>query len=187
MFLFFDFLLVCVVKQKLSLDSKETLNVSNYHDIYTERGLTVFPPGGREFQLGIHINFPRERYDIENVSFTIDQTVSFMVYLTTEEQESITVNMHFITIIYQFKDCIKMPGILSLFINLSTGEQTFYLYFQHIKFLLKVGIPLQLFNFLVWMPCMFRPFHILIISQTSWPLINLTDKCGSNSVQSSLN
>ena len=122
MFLFFDFLLVCVVKQKLSLDSKETLNVSNYHDIYTERGLTIFPPGDREFQLSIHINFPRERYDIENVSFTIDQTVSFMVYLTTEEQESITVNMHFITIIYQFKDCIKMPGILSLFIKLSTGD-----------------------------------------------------------------
>ena len=72
--------------------------MSNYHDIYTERGLTVFPPGDREFQLGIQINFPRERYDIANVSFTIDQTVSFMVYLTTEEQESITVNMHFITL-----------------------------------------------------------------------------------------
>lgn len=123
MFLFFDFLLVCVVKQKLSLDSKETLNVSNYHDIYTERGLTVFPPGDREFQLGIQINFPRERYNIANVSFTIDQTVSFKVYLTTEEQESVTVNMHFITIIYQFIDCIKMVGILSFFIKLSTGKR----------------------------------------------------------------
>lgn len=89
--------LVCVVKQKLSLDSKEILNVTNYHDIYTERGITVYPPGGGKSLLSIYINFPRERYDIANVSFTIDQTVSFMVYLSTEEQESVTVNTHFIT------------------------------------------------------------------------------------------
>lgn len=123
--------------------------MSNYHDIYTERGLTVFPPGDREFQLGIHINFPRERYDIENVSFTIEQTVSFMVYLTTEEQESITVNMHFITVIYQFKNCIKLVGILSLFIKLSTGERNILSVFSTYQIVIESRNTLHLLYILV--------------------------------------